>query len=252
MDRREVLRRGLLFTGIAAAGPAAALNLDIGKSLDSAKSLAGAATLSDKDLNAYFTQMSNESDKRNQVAPADSSYAKRLATLTAGLARHDGLNLNFKVYLKNEVNAFAMGNGTVRAYSGLMDLMSDDEIRYVIGHEIGHIKAGHSKKRMQVALTASGLRSAAAATDSKVGVLAQSQLGDLFEKVVRAQHSQGNENEADDYAFNFMKAKKYPPLAAVTALEKLDKLSGGSGGASWLSTHPAPADRATRLRGRLG
>lgn len=250
MNRREALKRSLLLAGAAVAAPVAAFNLDIGKSVDAAKSLAGAATLSDKELNAYFDQMSKESDRQNKIAPAGSPYAQRLTNLTSGLAKHDGLNLNFKVYLTDEINAFAMGNGTVRVYSGLMDKMTDDEIRYVIGHEIGHVKSGHSKKRMQLALTASGLRSAAAATDSKAGALAQSQLGDLFEKVIRAQHSQSNENEADDYAFNFMKAKKYPPMACVTALEKIDKISGGRG-ASWLSTHPAPADRAKRLRSKL-
>lgn len=35
---------------------------------------------------------------------------------------------------------------------------------------------------------------------------------------------------------------------AVTALEKLDAMSGGAGGAQWLSTHPAPRDRAARMR----
>lgn len=249
MDRREAMRRGLAVLGISAMGPASAF--DLGNALGAAKSLAGAATISDKDLNAYFAQMSDESDKEHQVAAPGSAYGKRLATLTSGLAKHDGLNLNFKVYIKNEVNAFAMGNGTVRLYSGLLDQMTDDEVRYVIGHEVGHVKAGHSKKRMQLALTASGLRSAAAATDSKVGAMASSQIGDLFEKVVRAQHSQSNENEADDYALKFMKAKKYAPMAAVTALEKLDKLAGGGGG-GWMSTHPAPAERAKRLRSQIG
>ena len=65
--------------------------------------------------------------------------------------------------------------------------------------------------------------------------------------MILAQHSQGNEREADDYAMKFMKAKKYSPQACVTALEKLDALSGGSG-ASWLSTHPSPKERAERMR----
>ena len=44
-----------------------------------------------------------------------------------------------------------------------------------------------------------------------------SQLGDLFEKSIRAQHSQGNEREADDYSMQFMKKNKYAPMACVTA-----------------------------------
>ncbi|MDR2240296.1 MAG: M48 family metallopeptidase [Zoogloeaceae bacterium] len=224
---------------------------DLDRALGAAKSLTDAATISDQDLNAYFSQMAKETDQQNKVAPPGSSYGKRLTALTQGLSSHDGLKLNFKVYQTSEVNAFAMGDGTVRVYSGLMDMMSDDEVRYVIGHEIGHIKAGHSKKRMQMALTTGGLRDAVAATGSKAAALTDSQLGELFQKVILAQHSQSNENEADDYAMAFLKNKKYDPKAAVSALEKLDKLSGG-GSASWLSTHPAPAERAQRMRSQIG
>jgi putative metalloprotease len=35
------------------------------------------------------------------------------------------------------VNAFATADGTIRIYSGLMEMMTDDELIFVIGHEIG-------------------------------------------------------------------------------------------------------------------
>jgi Zn-dependent protease with chaperone function len=43
------------------------------------------------------------------------------------------------------VNAFAIGmeRHTIVITSGLVDLMDDDELRCVIGHELGHIKSGH-------------------------------------------------------------------------------------------------------------
>ena len=74
-----------------------------------------------------------------------------------------------------------------------------------------------------------------------------SSLGDLFEKVVRAQHSQSNEREADDYAMAFMKAKRYDSKACVSALEKLAAMSGGDS-TSFLSTHPSPKERADRMK----
>ena len=248
MQRRTVLKSIGLGLAIGAAGPVAAF--DLGKAVGAAQSMGKAATITDADLKSHFDQMTVQYDKKNTVAPADSPYAKRLGTLTSGLAKYDGLNLNFKVYLTKDVNAFAMGNGTVRVYSGLMDMMTDDEIRYVIGHEIGHVKAGHSKARMKAALTADAARGAIAATDTKAGRLADSDLGALFEKVILAQHSQANENEADDYAMGFLKKTKHDPMAAVTALEKIAKMSGGGGG-GWTSTHPAPAERAKRMRAKV-
>lgn len=249
MNRREVLRHCLLALGVSAAAPVSAF--DLAGALGAAKSLAEAATLDDAELNAYYGQMSAQMDAQSRIAGAATAYGKRLALLTKGLGRYDGLALDFKVYHTKEINAFAMGNGSVRIYSGLMDIMTDDEVGYVIGHEIGHIKSGHSKKRMQLALAAGGLRDAVSASGGQAAVLADSQLGELFEKVVRAQHSQGNENEADDYAMAFVKGNHFSPQAAVSALEKLDKLSGGGGGGGWLSTHPAPAARAARMRESL-
>ena len=72
----------------------------------------------------------------------------------------------------------------------------------------------------------------------------------MIVKVVRAQHSQENEREADDYSMQFVSRHKYDRKACVTALEKLVKLSGGAE-ASWVSTHPSPRERAERMRKQL-
>jgi len=208
-----------------------------------------AATLSNNDVKTLSDKSCAEMDSKAQIAPADSTYAKRLNKIAAALGDNiNGTPANYKVYVTKDVNAWAMANGCVRIYSGLMDMMTDDEVRYVIGHEIGHVQAGHSRKRMQLALSSSAAQQAAAAAGGRAAALAESELGELFVKVVRAQHSQSNENEADDLAMRFMSRHRYDRRAAVTALEKLDALSGGSGGASWLSTHPAPRDRAQRMR----
>jgi putative metalloprotease len=243
-------RQSLLLLPAAALSPQS-FAFDLGKALSAAKSATTAASLSDDDVRAQSRRMVDQMDGQAQVAPAGNPHAKRLAALTASCREDNGLALNYKVYLTKDVNAFATADGSIRFYSGLMDMMTDDEVRYVIGHEIGHVQAGHSKKRMQLALSSGALQQAAAAAGGQAGALADSQLGELFVKVVRAQHSQGNENEADDYAMQFLSRRRHERKAAVTALEKLDKLSGG-GGSNWLSTHPAPRDRAERMRTQLG
>jgi metalloprotease len=246
MKRRQFILLTTLFSGISAVNTAAA-QFNFGKALEAGQALLQSETLSDEQLKSYFDQMAADSDRKNRVASSKDPYGKRLAKLTLGLENHDGMQLDYKVYLTPQINAFAMANGTIRVYSGLMDKFTDDEIRYVIGHEIGHVKAGHTKARIQTAMRTSALKSAVASTGGKVAALAESQLGELFEQVVTAQHSQANEREADDYALGFMKANRYPAMACVSALEKLDSLSSGSN-ASWLSTHPSPKERAARLK----
>jgi putative metalloprotease len=235
---------------ILATQPNLAQAIDLGGALGAAKDAAKAASLTDQDVRAYAAQMAAYSDRQAKIAPAGNPYATRLAALSSGLTEDNGLRLNYKCYLTPEVNAFAMADGTIRFYSGLMDMMTDDELRYVIGHEMGHVKHGHTKARMQTALAASAAQKGVAASGTRAAGLADSQLGDLIVKVVRAQHSQGNEREADDYAMQFMSRRKYDRKACVTALEKLVKLSGG-GGSNWLSTHPSPKERADRMRKQL-
>ncbi len=242
-------RRQALFLLPAAALAPQAFAFDLGKALGAAQGAAGALRLTDDELRAHGSRMAAQMDAKAPVAPANSPYARRLFALTASCLNDGNLALNYKVYLTRDVNAFALPDGSIRFYSGLMDMMSDDEIRYVIGHEIGHVQAGHSKKRMQLALSSSAAQQAAGAVGGTAAALADSELGELFVKVVRAQHSQSNENEADDLAMRFLSRHKYERRAAVTALEKLDAMSGsGQGGAQWLSTHPAPRDRAERMR----
>lgn len=234
---------------LAPAAPADAQSL--GNIVNSAKKVAQAATISDTEMVAYFGQMSDELDRKNPVAPAKNPYAVRLAKLTKGLQRYDGLNLDFKAYLVNEVNAWAMGDGTVRVYSGLMDKMTDDEVRCVIGHEIGHVKREHGQKRLKRALQQDAALSVAGTASSGVRRIAESRLGGLIQNVMYAQHSQAAETESDDYALTFMAANGYNRMACATAMDKLAAMGGG-GGIALLQTHPDPAKRAQRMRKQIG
>lgn len=247
-------RRQLLIALPGAAYAAGSINLaqavDVGGMLGAAKDATKAATLTDEEVRGYASQMAALMDRKAPIAPAGNPYAKRLVALSSGLTEDQGLKLNYKVYLTRDVNAFAMADGTIRLYSGLMDMMTDDEIRYVMGHEIGHVKHGHTKKRMQTALAASATQKAVSSSGNKHAKLADGELGNLFVKVVQAQHSQGNEKEADDYALQFMARRKYDKKAAVSALEKLAKMSGG-GDTNWLSTHPSPKERAARMKSQI-
>ncbi len=244
----QALRCAALVAGLAFVLPAHTTGFDVGRALGAAADLGKAATVSDDEVRTYARQMRTyEERSREKVAPASSPYAQRLAGLTDRYRNYDGLALNFKVYQSREVNANASADGSVRVYSGLMDLMTDDELLFVIGHEIGHVKRGHSAKAMRTALATSGLRKAAgAASNSTVSTLADSQLGGLLQAVVNAQHSQAQETESDDYGLAFLRKAKAKPEAAASSLRKLAKLSGG-GGATILSSHPDPARRAERM-----
>lgn len=242
----STLRSVFLATALLSAGAAhAGFDNIFGAVTDVAK----AASVTDKEIADASRQMMAYQDKRAKVAPAGNKYAQRLAKLVSKHGKEDGLKLNFKVYLSPDVNAFATADGSIRIYSGLMDAMTDDEVRGVIGHEIGHTKLGHSAARMRTAYMASAARKVVANSNGAAGVIADSDLGDMFEKIANAQFSQANETESDDYGLAFMKKHKYNVNAMESAFRKLSKMEG-SGGHSVMSSHPDSAARADRMKAK--
>ncbi len=210
-----------------------------------------AMTLSDQQMADMARAGIEDSDRQNRVAASNSSYQKRLNRLTSGLRSANGRPLNYKVYLTDDINAFASPDGSIRVFSGLMDMMDDDELLFVIGHEVGHITKGHSKQRYRAAmLTSAGRQAVSTWGGAQAGAIAGSQAGAFLEQVVNAQFSQANEREADDFGLATVKSAGKDPNGAVSALNKLaaKSRSGSNLVAQMVSTHPEPAARAARLQ----
>ena len=123
---------------------AALQNLNSQRLLQSGAYAAQALTLPKADVQAYVAQYIAQLDAQSQVLPASDPYTKRLGNLVGKLTNIGEQPLNYKVYRNNEVNAFACADGSVRVYTGIMDLMNDDELLTVIGHEIGHVALEHT------------------------------------------------------------------------------------------------------------
>ncbi len=226
-------------------------NMDSNALLGSGAEAFQAWSLSDAQVKALSDQACKEMDSKATIAPDTSDYAKRLGKIAAALGDNiNGQSVNYKVYVAKDVNAFAMANGCIRVYSGLMDIMNDNEVEAVIGHEMGHVALGHVKKGMQVALGTNALRAAAASAGGMVGSLSQSQLGDLGEKLVNSQFSQRQESEADDYSYDLLRNRGINPSGLATSFEKLAKLEAGRQ-SSMFDDHPASAERAQHIRDRM-
>lgn len=226
-------------------------NMDSNGLLTSGAEAFQAYTLSDAQVKTLSDEACKEMDSKATIAPAGSKYAQRLNTIAAALGDNiNGQPVNYKVYMAKDVNAFAMANGCIRVYSGLMDMMNDNEVEAVIGHEMGHVALGHVKKGMQVALGTNAARVAAASAGGVIGSLSQSQLGDLGEKLVNAQFSQRQEAEADDYSYDLLRKRGINPIGLATSFEKLTSLEAGRQ-SSMFDDHPASAERAQHIRDRM-
>ena len=210
-----------------------------------------ALTISDEQIAQLSAQSVAYMDSVNKVEKG--SYDARLRKLMGNVKTINGVPINLKVYKTNEVNAFACGDGSIRVYSGLMDVMDDAELMAVIGHEIGHVVNKDTKTAMKKTYMAYAARMALGATGTLIGNLSASVLGDIAQSYLSAQYSQKQEFAADEHGFAFSINQGYSPYSMYNSLVKLMKLnsnssSKASGVQQAFSSHPATEERAARMK----
>lgn len=241
----------LLMLGALSAPIEVAADFNWMKGVSAVVKGAQALTLSDEQMAAYVRQSVDYMDKQNTVLPESSDYTKRLRRLTANCKDANGIPLNFKVYQVKEINAFACPDGSVRVFTGLMDIMTDDELMGVVGHEIGHVVKRHSKKALKQQLLTSAALDAVGSVSSTVATLSDSQLGSLAQSLMNAKYSRSQETEADDYGYDFLKANGLNPWGMAMAFEKLGSSEGSSSALTKMfSSHPDTKKRIERMSTR--
>ena len=250
-----MMKRLLAFAAGALLLVSCSETFNAARALQSGMIAAQALSITDEQVQAYVHQYITQLDAQSKVLPENNAYTKRLRNLTKGLTNVDGVPLNFKVYQENQVNAFACADGSVRVYTGIMDVMTDNELLGVIGHEIGHVALKHTKKEMRTSMLASAALEGLASTSEKVAILTDSQLGAIGNAVLNAQYSKKQESQADDYGYEFLKAAGKNPWGMAMSFEKLKAVAGSSSSqasavAKLFSSHPDTDTRIQRMAAR--
>ncbi len=250
---RKHIMKVLMAVAILASTNLAHAQFNLKKAVGSASKAVQAFTLSDQQMADYVKESVDWMDKHNPVLPDDDPYTQRLNKLVEGITDADGIPLNFKVYNVIDVNAFACPDGSVRVFAALMDIMDDDELIGIIGHEIGHVVKRHSKNAFKTELLTGAVKDAIASTGGKAAALTESQLGSLGESLINAKYSQKQEKEADDCGYDFLVANGRNPWGMVMSFEKLQNLEGGVKSSTvdkMFSSHPETKDRIERMTKR--
>jgi predicted Zn-dependent protease len=175
---------------------------------------------------------------------------------------------DFTVTLLNSPvnNAFAVPGGYVYVTRQLVSLMNNEaELAGVLGHEVGHVAAQHSRKR-QSAATRNAIIGVLGSVLSGV-LLGNGSAGQLGQKVfsqgsqmLTLSYSRGQETEADNLGVQYLGRARYDPRAMSTVLASLAqqnaldaRLMGTSSQVpAWASTHPDPASRVRAALTRAG
>lgn len=155
-----------------------------------------------------------------------------------------------RVFAGNQINAFALPGNKIGVYEGMMQFAANEaQLSAVIGHEIGHHLANHSQERLNAAVLKDfGIN--AVEFFLNIGDIAYAReiaaiLGIGVEVGVTLPYSRDHELEADRLGLDLMRQAGYDPFAAVNLWRRMAQQGGGD--FPFLSTHPAPGDRAERL-----
>ncbi|MBF4492796.1 M48 family metalloprotease [Flavobacterium sp. MR2016-29] len=210
-------------------------------------------TFSDADAAAVAKESIAELDANNPTAGPTDGYSIRLNRVFGKHTSSEGVTLNYKVYLVKDINAFASADGSVRVFAGLMDIMDDNELLAVIGHEIGHVVNHDTRDAIKAAYKKEALLDAASSQSGKIETITKSQLGKLGSAMIDSKHSRKQESEADTFSYDFMKKYGYDVNAVESAFRILQNLSEGAESSfltKMMSSHPDSGKRADDAKKR--
>lgn len=168
-------------------------------------------------------------------------------------------------------NAFAVPGGYVYVTRQLMTLMNDEsELAFVLGHETGHIAAGHAQARK----AATSRNSIGAILGTILGSMVGGAFGNIISQMSQQaaqmwtlSFSRNQEYQADTLGIRYMAAAGYDPTGSATILAALSRATALEARAQgrtnrqtpeWASTHPLSENRAqqalavARQTGRIG
>jgi predicted Zn-dependent protease len=144
------------------------------------------------------------------------------------------------------VNAFALPGGPIFITEGLLrQLRTEGELAAVLGHEIGHVIARHSSERLAKQQLTQGLVGALVVGS---GDYTTAQIGQMVGGMINMKYGREDELESDALGIRIAAEAGYDPRAMVRVMEVLAKASGGSRQPEFVSTHPAPENRAARIQ----
>jgi predicted Zn-dependent protease len=164
----------------------------------------------------------------------------------------------FVLFEDNTPNAFALPGGKVGVNTGLFSVAtSEAQIAAVVGHELGHVVAGHSGERLSTGiLGTAAVVGLGAVMGNQPGVSPASRniatgAAGAATALGMLRFSRGQELEADRLGAIYMARAGYDPRESIRLWENMaayERRSGGGRRSEFLSSHPLDATRIANLQ----
>jgi len=179
-------------------------------------------------------------------------YVNAIGKRVASKSGRPDLPWSFGVIETESINAFAAPGGKVLITKGLFQMLdTEDELAWVLGHEVAHVDREHHWKlikRQKLIGQGADLAATQVDTGSALGEAAFDMVKDFLKKMISSGIDRGGEYEADVDGVYLSTAAGYDSTAGLAVLDKLSEAAGGSGDVSFLyQTHPTAEDRTNHI-----
>ncbi len=159
------------------------------------------------------------------------------------------------VFEDDSANAFALPGRKIGVHTGLLAVAENQhQVATVIGHEIGHVLAGHANERVSQANLAQATMVLAQVGGQASGMTPEQQqlfglLGLGLQVGVLLPYSRVHESEADEIGLDLMANAGFEPVESVALWQNMGR--GGGAPPEILSTHPSHRTRIKDLNKRV-
>lgn len=180
--------------------------------------------------------------KETEDLIVNDSITKSLDKLLKPLCEENGIvrdSLKVHIIQKDEVNAFALPDGHLVVYSGLIEESKNEQALIgVLGHEIAHIEHNHVMKKLSKEIGFSVLMSITTGNNnSKI-------IREVMHTLSSSAYDRSLEKEADIASVGYMLKAKIDPAPFADFLYEMSFDNKLESALSWVNSHPESEERA--------
>lgn len=178
-----------------------------------------------------------------------SSHAKNLIQIKEKLSAISGINPGIALVVTDQPNAFAFsrdGKNYVAFSLSFMDALGNNPnaVATIMGHEMAHLKLGHSgKERESREKTSQAIGQASGLLLSLIGVPMGGTIGSLTASGIGRSYTRDEERDADKLGLDWATKAGFDPCGQVAAMNLFEQTKTTLSGISFLSTHPGESER---------
>jgi len=199
--------------------------------------------ISDEDEMNYGSKIADVYDSSANLSDYKLTTVESIGQNLSKSVSRTKIVYKFRVINDTAVNAFSIAGGNVYITTGLLDFVqSDDELAFVIGHEMGHVDRKHAMHQIEYSVIA-----------EKIGGSDAGSVSSIIYNLMNTPFTKYQEFEADEAGVTFAGATGYDPLASLDFFDRLTAITDKKRNENnivyqIIKSHPYSYDRKQHLK----